>query len=321
MVVEVVYRHDETLLSLSRNDETEEQSTSVLSYQVYDMGRDTSHTHRECADDTRQSLQTNRSILNCTTDSEAEDDEDDEDVEARSFLFADEDFHSPLNQSLMEDSLPAADEGPVLVMCSPATPANACCAAPVETKNDWLDTSLQNVTDSFVSLCSSRPDDACAGFASTVVNATNDYSRELQRQVQRDLLHLLASPDVVWIAPLLASDDTATAKGAPVRRTPRQRAERIQRMCKELDGHFHSQAEPLAPARSMQHTGLEHWIGKGMEPIGTEQDDGYDSDPGRVFRKVPQSLIEADHNVKDKPANQEDYHFYDGHRAACRAGV
>lgn len=292
MVVEVDYRPDDTLLSVSPHVDGNanpplNRNSSMVSYEhrMHEATRDTSHTHRDCeGDDTRdrQSFQTNRSILNCTSDGETEDEaEEEHECVDRSFLFDDEDFHSPLNQSLEQDeALPVTAASPVA--------SRDCC---VNDKQWWLDTSLQNVTDSFVSLCSSRPDEPCGN----LMDVTDKCGRQLRHQVQSDLLHLLGcdAPGDFWGAPLLISGNTK-----PVRRSPRQRAEHIRRIRHDLLGGNHC----IASARSFQQ--LE-WD---IDPI----EQGYDSDPGEVFPAVPGTL--GDTSLLDEEESTQDYHFYDSHR-------
>jgi hypothetical protein len=326
MVVEMDYRHDETLQSLSARDDDDDdnRNNSMMSCRQYDARnvRDTSHTHRACGNDTRQSIQqsfqTNRSILNCTSDGETEDEEE-EHEQPGSFLFDDEDFHSPLNQSL---SL-AQDEGVEVQVASIAhvtvTPSTSTSTPTAETKvascgNDkqwWLDTSLQNVTDSFVSLCSSRPDEACGNF----IDATDKCSQKLRQQVETDLVHLLGcdSPGDMWSMPLLRGKNTKHVH--PVRRTPRQRAEHIRKarhehVMREEQQQQHSNNN-LPSTRSYQH--LE-WD---IDPI----EQGYDSDPGEVFSSSPPETYNEDtlrdtslSSLLDDDKDSENYHFYDSHR-------
>ena len=307
MVVEVIYH---------RPDEGELGDSSMSSSQyVYDMGRDTSHTHRVVGDDTRQSVQST-SILNCSGETE---DEDEDFEEPGSFLFNDDDFHSPLNQSL-DDSF---SEEVHALTSSPPSQEKLCCV------NDraWLDTSLQNVTDSFVSFCSARAEDPC-GFT-YVVNSADTCNRQLQHQVEFDLLQLLGcdSPlkkcgapsgmgDVIWFSPLMitaaptASNVNSNTRPV-VRRNPRQRAERLHRLRNEfmLMG---SQHPVVSPTRSMDdHQTLERLIGGGIDPI--EQEDGYDSDPGDVLKEARNDSL-RDTSLLDEEENEEEYHFYDGHR-------
>ena len=295
MVVEVDYRPDETLLSVSPHgdDHTNaplNSSRSMASYehQMIEATRDTSHTHRDCeGNDTRDrlSLQTNRSILNCTSDGETDDEGDEESGSVnKSFLFSDEDFHSPLNQSLEQ-------EEPHIVTAASPVAGRDCCVS--SDKQWWLNTSLQNVTDSFVSLCSSRPDEPCGN----LMDVTEKCGAQLRRQVQSDLLHLLScdAPGGGWGAPklLIISGNTK-----PIRRSPQQRAEHIRKIRNELLGGDHI----LASTRSFQQ--LE-WD---IDPI----EQGYDSDPGEVFPTV--QSITRDTSLLDEEENTQDYHFYDSHR-------
>ena len=73
MVVEVIYHQSPVLPGRHEEEEGREVESSLSSQQMYDMGRDTSHTNRIMEDDTRQSIQT--SILNCTGDTEDDDEE------------------------------------------------------------------------------------------------------------------------------------------------------------------------------------------------------------------------------------------------------
>lgn len=316
MVVEVVYQRDSTLLSMFPHEEEGHIEDTSMEERVFDMERDTSHTNRNCGDDTRQSIHQN-SILNCTGETE---DEDDEIEEPGSFLFGDDDdeFHSPLNQSLCDDADVA------LVASSPASPPSQqkalCCV------NDrWLDTSLQNVTDSFVSLCSSRPDEGACGVSDFAFKASETCSRQLQYQVELDLLHLLGCDSelnshpgslgqVAWFNTPLAIK--APAKGRPpVRRSdPRQRAQRIRRLRHELLGPETATVPMVSPTRSMDD-GLDRWIGKGIDPIDPE--DGYDSDPGEVLssqEEPERNESWRETSLLDEEENDEEYHFYDGHR-------
>lgn len=304
MVVEVDYaRPDETLISVSPHGDGNtnaplNSNSSMASYEhgMHEATRDTSHTHRDCErDDTRDrqaTFQTNRSILNCTSDGETDDEAEEEHDEAeeehgsvnRSFLFDDEDFYSPLNQTLeQEETIPAT------AAASPVAGRDCC----VNDKQWWLNTSLQNVTDSFVSLCSSsRPDEACGN----LMDVTDKCGRQLRRQVQSDLLHLLScdAPGDFWGAPLLMSGNNTK----PVRRSPRQRAEHIRNIRHELLFGDHL----IASARSFQQP---EWD---IDPI----EQGYDSDPGEVFPTV-QSIL-RDTSLLDEEENTQDYHFYDSHR-------
>lgn len=322
MVVEVIYHRDDTMLSMSprRDDEEEDreervaESSMASQHRMYDMGRDTSHTNRNNGDDTRQSI--HNSILNCTGETE---DEDEEIEEPGSFLF-DEDFHSPLNQSLDHSF---TEDAALVTASSPTSPPSQqkalCCV-----NDKWLDTSLQNVTDSFVSLCSSRPDEACA--FSDFVNAP--CSRQLQHQVEFDLLQLLGcdvpsrsatmKDGTIWFAsPLLikASSNNSSTRAPVVRRNPRQRAERIRRMRNELLGT--AQRHVITPTRSVDDHPLERFIGRGIDPIEQQEEDGYDSDPGQVLREhspVSEQHSLRDTSLLDEEENEEEYHFYDGHR-------
>lgn len=310
MVLEVIYHR------LEEDEGREIMERSMSPQYAYDMGRDTSHTHRMAGDDTRQSAQST-SILNCSGETE---DEDEEIEEPGSFLFDDEDFHSPLNQSLDQSF---NEEVNVVLTSSPPSQEKLCCV------NDraWLDTSLQNVTDSFVSLCSARAEDTC-GF-NDFAHSAETCSSQLQHQVEFDLLQLLGcdSPlkkgdvsgglgDVTWFSPFLikasplSSNSNNTSRPA-MRRNPRQRAERIRRLRNELLG---SQYPVVTPTRSMDdHQTLEGFIGAGIDPI--EQEDGYDSDPGDVLKEKSRSDSLRDTSLlDDDEENEEEYHFYDGHR-------
>lgn len=313
-MVEVVYHRDDTFLSMSPHEEQQQEEgrvpdSSMSSQRTYDMGRDTSHTNRCSGDDTRQSV--HNSILNCTGETE---DEDDDIVEPGSFLFDDEDFHSPLNRSLEHDVAIAAS--------SPASPREKALFC----GNDrWLNTSLQNVTDSFVSLCSSRQDEACGGFTD-FVNVTETCSRQLQHQVEFDLLQLLGcnvpnaasasaatfGGDVTWFSPLLIKAPSSAAMRPVVRRNPRQRAERIRRMRNELLGEA---SHVITPSRSVDDHPLDRFIGGGIDPIERQEEEGYDSDPGEVlFQEQPRNDSLRDTSLLDEEENEEEYHFYDGHR-------
>ena len=316
MVVEVVYHRDDTFLSfpgMAEEGEGRVLDSSMASHRMHDVGRDTSHTNRDGGDDTRQSFHT--SILNCTGDTE---DEDDDVEEPGSFLFDDDDFRSPLNQSLEvpEEDASFVETASPAAPCSPTPQKSLCC---VNERQWWLDTSLQNVTDSFVSLCSSRPEEAC-GFSDFVL-ATETCSRQLQHQVEIDLLQLLgcddptsggAAGDAIWFSPLLIKSSPATNTNA-VRRNPRQRAERIRRLRNELLGEHHTHHRVISPTRSVDdHARMESWIGRGMDPI--EQDNGYDSDPGEVLQETPCDTL-RDTSLLDDEETEDEYHFYDGHRA------
>jgi hypothetical protein len=310
MVVEVIYH---------RLDEGEAVDTcssiSSSRHVYYDMGRDTSHTYRMAGDDTRQSAQST-SILNCS--GETEDDEDDDFEEPGSFLFNDDDFHSPLNQSLDQ----SFNEEVHALTSSPPSQEKLFC----ENDRAWLDTSLQNVTDSFASFCSARTEDPC-GFT-TIVNSAENCSKQLQHQVEFDLLQLLGCDvplkkcgassdmgDVTWFSPLMikAVPTASNVNGNTrpiVRRNPRQRAERIRRLRNEfmMTG---SQHPVVSPTRSMDdHQTLERYIGEGVDAI--EQEDGYDSDPGDVLKEVRNDTL-RDTSLLDEEESEE-YYFYDGHR-------
>lgn len=341
MVLEASTRHEDKLLSVSPHETDMRQNVSMRSYQRDESQCDTSYTQRECRDDTRDafqaSFQNSQSILNCTSDGEESDDSDAGEEEAVSFMFDEEDFHSPLNQSLDHDH----DQAAIMLVStsSPSsTQAKLCCDRPA---NGWLETSLQNVTESFVSLCSVEPDASC-GFGS-FVNATEKYGEQLRHQVEFDLVQLLGCDDsndfdVFWVTPMLRGSTLlpcATRSNPPrknhphepVRRNLRQRAERIRRMRQELLGYDAAQllndSMPLVPTRSMDEqrsspsAELENW---GIDPIEPATD-GYDSDPGEVLSKEGHtsqvlrntSLLDDDDEEQEE-ADNEDYHFYDGHR-------
>lgn len=341
MVLEGDIRHDDTMQSLSPHETDMRQNASMRSYQRNESQCDASYSQRECRDDTREafqaSFQNSQSILNCTSDGEESDDSDAGEEEAVSFMFDEEDFHSPLNQSLDHDH----DQAVFFIAPTsspPSTRTELCCDRPA---NGWLETSLQNVTESFVSLCSVEPDVSC-GFGS-FVDATEKYGEQLRHQVEFDLLQLLGCDesdnfDVFWVLPMMrgstlvpcATRSTPPRKNhphEPLRLSLRQRAERIRRMRQELLGHdaaqFLNNPTPLVLTRSMDEqrlsssVELENW---GIDPIEPATD-GYDSDPGevlsekghtsQVLRNTP--LLEDDDEEQEE-ADNEDYHFYDGHR-------
>lgn len=328
MVVEVIYQRDDTMQVVSSQEEEQEGRVSENIHRVmYDMDRDTSHTTRQHGDDTRQSIQST-SILNCTGETEDEDDGDIE--EPGSFLFDEEDFYSPINQSL--DQSFNNEEHIAFVDSTPASPTAAQQKALFCVNDRWLDTSLQDVTESFVSFCSSKAEEPC-GFPD-FTTASESCSRQLQQEVELDLMHLLGCDapvssskgtlsDVTWFSPLLikASSspnntnglaEAASRASRPVgRRNPRQRAERIRQMRNQVLGEAQP-ARIVSPTRSMDDHTLNSIIGRGIDPVESQGEDGYDSDPGLV---LPAETLRDTSLLDDEEENEEEYHFYDGHRA------
>lgn len=299
MVMHVEVYHEDSFLSNSFNMPNDENVQVILvengDTSMRSIGRDTSNTCRNVSldntrDNSRQTVNTEHSILDLTKEEE-EDDEDDEYEADRSVLF--QDLHSPMpNEEEEEVSL---------------------------NKHSLLGKfSLNKVTDTFVDSLCRATSGSCAvpSSCSQPCAVPNSLSCVPQQRLQigTDVWNLLgcsAHPgdvemDSIW---QLKTKDVFQKRRKPVRSSITSRMQRIRRLrAQRWSGatRYGVTIASTAPAVSRAHTmddPLADMIGQGMDPI--PHDDGYDSDPEFGRTPAPPTIIPEDEEM-EAPADVDE---------------
>jgi hypothetical protein len=285
MVMQVEVRHEESFRSLPDEDvqvvllEEQDYSRNNANASMLSMGRDTSNTCRDVSlDNTRQTVNTHDSILDLTKDEEEDDEDDDYWNRHDGILFDD-------LQTLSREDYSTYDEDD-----------DESSPIPTEPTSLLSKFTFDHVTDSFVdSLCPVVMMSSCSTsrFQTPCASTTRTTLCVPQQRVQisMDVWKLLgcnAAPDDAELESIwsLRTSPVEKAPGKPVRTHMTNRLQRIHRLrMARMSGptrHGITLAGPHVMERSYtmnDHHPLAEVIGKGMDPILPEQEDGYDSDP------------------------------------------
>jgi hypothetical protein len=285
--MQVEVRHEESFRSLPDEDvqvillEEEDESRQNANFSMLSMGRDTSNTCRDYSlDNTRQTVNTHDSILDLTKDEEEDDEDDDYWNRNDGILFDDLQTLSREDYSNYDPDDDDDESSPI-----PSEPTSLLGNFPT----------FDHVTDSFVdSLCPVVMTSSCSTsrFPTPCATRTTLCVPQQRVQISMDVWKLLgcnAVPDDAELESIwsLRTSPIGKAPGKPVRTHMTNRLQRMHRLrMARMSGptrHGITLAGPHVMERSYtmndHHHPLAEVIGKGMDPILPEQEDGYDSDP------------------------------------------